>query len=256
IAYKAASKINYDIRNMESGKAAMLTRSSGTQKLNATYAVSVWNGQQMGTYKLSSGFAVDAKKAFTINMSADPDIGAPVSKIATVKLGAGSVVKNGVSYAVSTAKNVVSLTLAVSGGEMKIGNAKANKLAGTADSDIFYGGKGNDTITGVNGRDVAVYDKTAWGKDTVKATGGTTTLLFAGFKESDITQKWSGTSLVLTRKGTSQKVTVEGAGNTTTLVYTDTLTQFTKYMKAASPTTAQTTAARNEVWKKAGLAKA
>ncbi|MBO4311993.1 MAG: hypothetical protein J5828_03235, partial [Desulfovibrionaceae bacterium] len=89
-----------------------------------------------------------------------------------------------------------------------------------------------------------------------QATNGTMTLLFGGLSESDITQAKSGTSLVITRKSdSSQKITVQGWNDAThNIVFTDTLTQFTQYLGAASPTPTQTDAARNEVWAKAGLA--
>ena len=41
--------------------------------------------------------------------------------------------------------------------------AGADTLTGTARSNVFYGGKRNDTITGTIGCDVAVYTRTAWG---------------------------------------------------------------------------------------------
>ena len=175
------------------------------------------------------------------------------------KLGAEAVVKNGVSYAVSAAKNVVSLKLAVAPGEMKIGNAKANKLKGTADSDIFYGGKGKDKITGVNGRDVAVYDTNAWGKDTIYKTKGTMTLVLAGVAEGDVQTKLSTKGVMtITRTGTSDKITVKGwSENTHSIIYNATEEQmqgFNEYLAAASPTDAQKEAAQNSVFKAAKLA--
>ena len=121
---------------------------------------------------------------------------------------------------------------------------------------MFYGGKGNDTITGTNGRDVAVYNTTAWGQDEISATSGTMTLLFGKLTASDITKVKNGTDMVITRKSdSSQKVTVHGWNDAThNIVFTDTLTDFTKYLNAASPTAEQVTAARTEVWAKAGLA--
>jgi len=179
-------------------------------------------------------------------------------RIASISLEevAANVKADGKFHNLAFAKNGTALRLAAVAGKILAGTAKKDALEGTADSDIFYGSKGNDTITGINGRDVAVYNKTNWGKDTIKATNGTMTLLFAGIKASDITQVKSGTSLVITRNSdTSQKVTVQGWNAAThNIVYANTLTEFNKYVKAASPTMAQTTAARNEVWQKAGLA--
>ena len=60
--------------------------------------------------------------------------------------------------------------------------------------------------------------------------------------------------MVFTRKGTSQKVTVHNWNAAThNIVYGGTLGEFSKYLKAASPTAQQQTLACNEVWKKAGL---
>ena len=39
-------------------------------------------------------------------------------------------------------------------------------------------------------------------------------------------------------------------------MFTDTLTEFSRYANAVAPTSAETRAARNEVWQKAGLAAA
>ncbi|MBQ9406099.1 MAG: hypothetical protein IJU37_05080, partial [Desulfovibrio sp.] len=141
---------------------------------------------------------------------------------------------------------------------MRMGTAKADTLTGTVNSDIFYGGKGSDSITGKNGRDVAVYDTTAWGKDSIAKTNGTMTLLFNGLKASDIVQKLSGTTMTISKKSDgNQKITVQGWSDSThNIVYASGMTAFNAYIKAASPTATQTTAARNEVFKKAGLASA
>ncbi len=151
----------------------------------------------------------------------------------------------------------VKLTLAAAPGKIKIGDAKANNLSGTSLSDIFYGGKGSDTIKGVNGRDVAVYDRHNWGKDTIAATKGTMTLVLAGITKSQVTRSLSGDTMTITRKGTSQQITVRGwSADTHKIVYNAKLPDFTAYVKAASPTAEQKQAARNEVWQKAGLASA
>ena len=239
--------ISYDIRSVTIGAGTMLALDS-TQSVNNSFTVVVSAAQQEGTYRLSSNLTLARGTGFTVKAGSE--------EMGTAKLGKAKKL-NGVSYKVTQANGVVTLKLATAAGKMFRGDAGANSFTGTAHSDIFYGGKGNDTITGTNGRDVAVYDTAGWGQDTIKATGGTMTLLFAGFADSDVTKKKSGTSLVLTRKGTSQKVTVEGWNDAThNIVYADTLAEFNKYLNAASPTTAQTTSARNEVWKKAGLAKA
>ena len=62
--------------------------------------------------------------------------------------------------------------------------------------------------------------------------------------------------IALIRKGVSnQTITIQGWNAAThNIVYGGTLTNFNKYVSASKPTSAQTTAARNEVFKKAALA--
>ncbi len=136
-------------------------------------------------------------------------------------------------------------------GNMNRGSAKADKLIGTVNSDIFYGGKGNDTITGKNGRDVAVYDKASWGKDTIAKTNSTMTLLFKDLKSGDIVKKLSGTTMTITRKGDSnQKITVKSwSKDTHNVVFWNSITAFYKYLNASNPNSKQTTVARHKIWK-------
>ena len=245
----ATSRITYDIsgRSASSKKYLLSVNSVATQK--GTYTVIVKNGQQLGSYKLSKNIVLAESTSFIIQQGS--------TAMGTAKLNAYVVKKNGVNYTVNGTQNTITLMLTVAGGSMKLGNAKANELKGTVHSDIFYGGKGNDNITGVNGRDVAVYNKTAWGKDTIAATNGTMTLVLAGIKKSQVTRKLSSDTLIIKRKGTSQKITVKGwNADTHKIVYNAKLPNFTAYVKAASPTAEQKQAARTEVWQKAGLASA
>ena len=161
-------------------------------------------------------------------------------------------------YSVKTSGTQTNLTLAIKAGKMLKGTTGKDKLTGRAHSDIFYGSKGNDTITGKNGRDVAVYNKTAWGKDTIAKTSGTMTLLFKDLKASDIKKSLSGSTMTITKKSDSkQKITVKGWSNDThNIVFGSGMKAFDKFITVTSPTTAQTTAARNEAFKKAGLASA
>ena len=161
-------------------------------------------------------------------------------------------------YSVKTSGTQTNLTLAIKTGKVLKGTTGADKLAGTAHSDIFYGGKGNDTITGKNGRDVAVYDTKSWGKDTIAKTSGTMTLLFKDLKSSDIKKSLSGTTMTITKKSDSkQKITVKNwSDDTHSIVFGSKMTAFDKYIKAASPSTTLTNNARNEAFKKAGLASA
>ncbi|MBQ9406789.1 MAG: hypothetical protein IJU37_08675, partial [Desulfovibrio sp.] len=180
-------------------------------------------------------------------------------KQGTAKLNGLGLIKGNAVYAVNTgSSNSINLTVATAATKPYKGTTKTDKLTGTANWDVFYGGKGNDTITGVNGRDVAVYDTTAWGKDTIAKTSGSMTLLFKDIKASDIVKKVSGTTMTITRKGdASQKITVKGWSDAThNIVFASGMKAWNTYIGKASPTAAQVTAARNEVFKKAGLASA
>ena len=103
-----------------------------------------------------------------------------------------------------------------------------------------------------------MYDKTAWGKDTIAKTSGTMTLLFKDLKASDIVKKISGTTMTITKNGdASQKITVKGWSDTThNIVFASGMKAFNTYIGKAEPTATEVTAARNEAFKKAGLASA
>ncbi len=147
------------------------------------------------------------------------------------------------------------LTVKVKLGKMFKGKTTADTLTGTSNSDIFFEGKGKDTFKGMNRHDVAVYNKTAWGKDTIAATKGTMTLVLGGIKKSNVTLKLKGDTMVVTRKGVQgQSITIKGwSADTHKIVYNKKLTAFTKYLNATSPTAKMKQAAQNEVWKHAGL---
>ncbi len=248
ITAQTSAVVSYDISKQKAGGTTAMLAESTRQALNTGYRIVTAKAQQMGAYKLSSKLNVAAGKKFAIYQG--------TAKLGTATLGTAKKL-NGVSYTVSQASNVVSLKLAVAAGKMLKGTTGADTLTGTAHSDIFWGGKGNDIITGSNGRDVAVYDSTAWGKDTIKATSGTMTIVLAGIAKSKVTETTSGTTKTFTLTGTSQKITVQGWNAAThKILYNQTLSSFNTYVKAASPTTAQTTKARSEVWQKAGLASA
>ncbi|MBQ9405630.1 MAG: hypothetical protein IJU37_02705 [Desulfovibrio sp.] len=241
----------YDVSKLAAKSTAyMLTLSTkNTQKLGA-FSVNVKKGQGVGVYELSKNIVQAKNTAYTINLAG--------TKQGVAKLNGLGLIKGTAIYAVNTgASNSITLTVAKTGNTLK-GTAKADTLKGTANWDVFYGGKGNDTITGVNGRDVAVYDKTAWGKDTIAKTSGTMTLLFKDMKAADIVQKLSGSTMTITRKSNaSQKITVQGwSKDTHSIVYGSDMKAFNTYIAKASPTATQVTNARNEAFKKAGLASA
>lgn len=250
------TNIVYDIRNASAGaNTSAMLRCTAKKNYAGNYGVSVSKKQAVGTYVLSDNIALAKGKAFTIKTD--------TATQGTAKLNGTALVKNGFSYTVSrsTGSNTrISLTVDLRAGKMLKGTDKKETLAGASHCDVFYGGKGNDTIKGANGWDVAVYDTIAWGKDVIQKTSGAMTLLFKGMTEKDITTKKSGSKMVITRNGfKNQQITINGWNDDThEIVYagTSVMTAFDSYRKATTPTTAQKTAARNEVWSRAGLASA
>ena len=225
---------------------------STKQSLDTGLRAVTAKAQQMGAYKLSSKLTLAAGKTM--------DIYRGTTKLGTATLGKTTKLK-GVNYALTQASNAATLKLSVAEGKFLVKTGKL-KLAGAADSDIFYGGPGNNTITGVDGRDVAVYRAAdTWGQDTIAKTNGTMTLVLQGIKKSAVTTSLSGTTMTITRNSdAAQKITVNGwSADTHRIVYNATATEmkaFTTYVNAASPTDAQKQAAQNAVWQKAGLASA
>ena len=243
-----STNVSYDVSKLAAkGTAYMLSLpSKNTLKLGA-FSINVKKGQGVGTYELSKNIAQAKNTSYTINLAG--------KKQGIAKVNGLGLIKDTAVYTVNSKLNNVTLTVAKATAGLVTGKTK---LTGTNNWEVFYGGKGNDTITGKNGRDVAVYDKTTWGKDTIAKTSGTMTLLFKDLKSSDIKKSLSGSTMTITKKSDSkQKITVKGwSDNTHSIVFGSGMNAFDKFMKAASPSTAQTTAARNEAFKKAGLASA
>ena len=81
-------------------------------------------------------------------------------------------------------------------------------------------------------------------------------MLFKDLKSSDIKKSLSGNTMTITKKSDSkQKITVKNWNKSThSIVFGNKMTAFDKFIKAASPTTTVTNNARNEAFKKAGLA--
>jgi autotransporter passenger strand-loop-strand repeat protein len=248
ITGQASATVTYDISGMKAGAATAMLTESTKQVLDTRFSIVTAGLQEMGAYRLSSRLILAAGKRFALYRG--------TAKIGAATLGKAKTL-NGVTYKVTQAGGAVKLTLSAVAGKFKIGNDRANTLTGTTLGDIFYGGRGNDTITGVNGRDVAVDDRNNWGRDTIAATGGTMTLVLAGITKSRVTQTLSNGTMTIRRNGTGQSITVTGwSADTHRIVYGAKLPEFTAYAKAASPSEAQKQAAKNEVWQKAGLARA
>ncbi len=250
IAAKTAAVVKYNVSKLKAGGTTAMLVESSKQALNTGFSIVTAKAQQIGTYRLSSNLTVAKGKAFTIYQG--------TTKLGTAKLSTTAKL-NGVNYTVSQAKNVVSLKLSIARGKIFKGNAKANNQNGTVQSDIFYGGKGNDTINGINGRDVAVYDAKSWGKDTIAKTKGTMTLVLAGLKKTDVSLKKSGSTMTITNEvDKASSITIKGWNAAThNILYNvaaSKLKAFNTYLNAASPTEAQKKAAQNSVFKAAKLA--
>ena len=244
------TRLNFDLRTAKIGS-NMLTLSN-TSKLRCICTIQTAKNQSLGTYKLAKGLNLTLGPKDNLNSI-------------TIKVGSTSfstktgqtIKKNGMQYAVSLENNQLNLAIGlVYGSKIFKGTSGKDTLQGTVNSEIFYGGSGNDSINGKNGRDVAVYDTTKWGADTIAKTNGTLTLLFNGLKKSDIkTSLKNGTQTITRAQDSKQKITISGWSDAThKIVYTSGLTKFKQYLSATKPSTELTTAARNEAFKKAGLA--
>ncbi len=250
--------ISFDISNLKAkNKFYMITQREaidGYNEIEGSVDINTSKTQKTTTYKITKN--IDYEDGNIVRISVDG------SNVGDVFIG-DKLSKNGITYTTKYYVNknnehVLDLKTTVYGGTIFKGTTGTDKLTGTVDSDIFYGGKGNDVITGKNGRDIAVYDKTAWGKDKIVKTNGTMTIIFKDLAKGDVTQKLKGTTMTLTRKNASgQAITVQGWDSSThNLIFGATLSKFNTYLSKARPTASQTKAARNEVWKKAGLASA
>ncbi len=245
------TNVGYNVSKVKaSGTSCMLALSTVNSQKLGEFSVTVGKNQGIGTYELSTNIDQAKGTEYIVNLG--------TTKLGVAKLNSTSLTKNGVTYSVKTSGTQTNLTLAIKAGKLLKGATKNDTLTGTSHSDIFYGGKGNDTITGTNGRDVAIFDTTAWGKNTIAKTSGTMTLLFKDLKESDIVKTSSGSDMIITKaKDAKQSVTIKGWSDTThNIVFGSKMTAFNTYLNTASPTDKQITAARNEAFKKAGLASA
>lgn len=250
LSMDAKSKVNYVVSGLAAkNNTLMLSLSKANSQKKGTFTVTTAKNQAIGVYELSQNIIQKENTSYTVNQGS--------TKLGTATLDGSTLKKYGMTYKIQTVGDEIRLNVGMAAGSMYKGSTKADTLKGTANSDIFYGGKGNDTINGNNGRDVVIYDKTAWGKDVINQTSGTMTILIKDLSSSAIQTKLKNTTMTITRKNTSQTVTVKGWDSAThSIVYGGTMSSYATYLKAASPTSAVTSAARAEVWKKAGLVKA
>lgn len=240
------------------GKSVLTFNLESAAAKTATYALTLTQGktslgtlnikvaalQGAGTYELANNLKRAGAGVLYVNGK----------RAAALKIGS-AVKYGGATYRLSQSGWKLNLAVSLDKGTLYKGTAKNDRLVGGSASDIYYGGKGSDIYFLNGGKDTVVFDKTAWGKDTVAATTGTVTILFAGLKSADIITTKKGADMVITRKGVSgQSVTVRNWNDSThKIVYGGTLYAFSKFAAAASPMAAQKTAAAAEVWKKCGL---
>ena len=224
---------------------------SRDSKNNGIYSVVVSKRQKAGTYRLARHLSNANDTKYTIYMKSSASEPTQVGS-ATVNRNLS---RNGMTYTLNSKSNSITLTVAIKAGLMRKGTTRNDTLNGGNDSDIFYGGKGNDTINGVNGRDVAIYDATAWGKDVIRKTSGTMTILFNGLEKRDILFKKSNGNMVITnRKDKSQTITVNSWNDSThNVAYTDSINSFRSYLNQTNPTSSTINNVRKSTWQKAGL---
>ena len=229
----------------------MLTLKKDSTAWNGSQDIHVSKNQKIGTYKIVKGLNLNDTFMNTIVIDN--------KAVANTKIN-DKVTKNGVTYSsiYSSSTEELKLKISVAAGVIRKATGKNSKLVGTNNSDIFYGGSGNDRIQCKNGRDVVVYDSSSWGKDIISATSGTLSVLFNNIKKSEISQKQSGNNLLITKKNDkNQSITIKNySEDTHELVFTDNMKTFSKYIAASNPTKKQVSSMQNEVWKKAGLASA
>ena len=242
-------KISYDLSTLSSAnKKAMISLVDKTETNYKKAFVNVNSNQALGTYKLAKNIS---------NPKAIVSIDSDSSHLGYASVNGSGLNINGVTYKVSynskTAETKISLK--AYGDKIYIGAKDAKLQAGTNNSDIFFGSSENDTITGKNGRDVAIYDKSEWGKDVISKTSGTMTLLFKDIASSDITKKISGSDLIINKKSSpNEQITIKGySADTHNLIFTNSsLNNFSSYV--ATPSTDLIKAVKNEIWKAAKLA--
>ncbi len=242
--------VAFDIGKLKAGAITVLkTATKNKQKVGA-FSVTVVVQQQMGSYGITQNVVQAKNTAWTVTQRG--------KELGTVKLNGSGFSNDGVTYRLTAAKDKISLTLSAKAGKTLKGTDAGETVKGTKDSDVFWGGRGNDDFRNGAGRDCAVYGKENWGRDTITKTAGTLALLFKDLKASDVTTSLSGTTMTVTKKAdVKQTVTIaDWDEKRHSLVFGGTMKAVDAWIKAASPTAAQTTAARNEVWQKAGLAAA
>ena len=261
LSVSGSGSIGFDLSGVNVSGTTYMLSTSTAQSLGGSKSISLKASQSAGVYELASGFTLGSGARFDLVIGGVSKGTLSVGSSVTIGNMSYSLSKSGTKLNLSIAKQEAMMLTSMAASKMPVagsmlkGTSAVNMLTGTANSDVFYGGAGNDTLYGSNGRDVAVYDTKNWGKDTIKSTSGTMTILFNGLSSSDVDVEILGSEAIISRKSdSSQNIVVEGwNAETHNIVYGGTLSAFNAYVNAASPTQAQQDAARTEVWKKTGL---
>ena len=245
------SNIKFFIPGFSNNRDYLLTVDKSS-KNNGVYSIVVSKIQQAGNYKLASNLNNSSSIKYTVYMLSSAHSQTKVGSATVNK----SLTENGMTYTLNSKNNALTLKVALKAGRMLKGTTRNDTLTGNKHSDIFYGGKGNDTITGVNGRDVAIYDSTSWGKDVIKKTSGTMTIMFNGIDRHNILFKRSNKNMIISKRNDqNQKIAINNwDDHTHNVVYTDSIKSFKTYLNQTSPTTSTVNTVRKDVWQKSCLA--
>ena len=242
------TSFTYNLTSIKANdKNYLLNLTTSVNKAGGVQQIIVNKNQSIGLYKLSNNLIQAKNTAYVLNLES--------TNLGTVKLNGKSISKNGVTYNLKLSNKQINFVLSLKAGKMLKNKSKKATLTGNTNSDIFYGGTGNDIIKGQDGRDISVYDNNAWGKDVIKKTNGTMTILFSDIAKNQVKTSLKNDKMIIAKaNNSSQQITVEGWDSAThNLVFTSGLSAFNKYLQVANPTTKQITSARTEVWKKSGL---
>ncbi|MBQ7586390.1 MAG: AIDA repeat-containing protein, partial [Desulfovibrionaceae bacterium] len=217
LGYLKVSKkttINYKLANLDPKKDTTLLSlvKSNKQKIGS-YQIYLTKNQNLGSYKLSNHLIPAKNQNFTIYLNN--------KKLGAAKINDKALEKRGFSLKLSLNKNLIKFSVKLQAGQILKPQASNFNLKGSQASDIFYTDKNNNTITGVDGRDVVIYNSFNWGKDIIKKTNGTINIVFCGLASSKIRTKKEGSNLVVsTTQNKNSKITISNWNDQThKLVY-------------------------------------
>ena len=185
-----------------SGRAAAGTNwllSAGNAATHSgAFSIATHAAQQTGRYEIGKNIRLASGAGVALRVGSSTVATAAYAKS---RKAASSGVWGGMDYTVYSSGGGMVMDVAAHAGAMivDVNDSAPSANGGTANSDIFYGGKGDDTFTGNGGRDVAVYDAgTSWGHDTIAATSGTMTIMLAGVASGSVKSYINNTTNVMT----------------------------------------------------------